>query len=426
MGYLRCLVLCVALSLVMASLAGTPATVAGASSPALSSLDQYAGATPAAVERTLDDLVAYLVQPAHSDAEKARLIFCWIAAHIDYDVVSFRSGAITDTSAEAVLAHRKTICDGYANLYCAMAVRAGLTALKIPGYARGIDIPLGRNPHSSNHAWNAVQLNGRWQLLDSTWGAGHVEGIHFTREYDAFFFLTPPAQFIYTHFPDEARWQLLAAPVSRATFDQWPDLKSPFFKCRLHLDSHQTDHLTMPEAVKITFTAETPIELQAQLESADIELPRDYCFTQREGDRYAVYVRFPAAGKYQLVIFARDAAAPRETKLREVVTYHITASAGSADNLMPKRYGSFPDHNVSLTQPWNGVLTVGTAVMFELTVPGATHVLLISNGKDWVEMTRVHDDHFKQQLQIVPGSIAIGAQFEASNSYVMLLEYKVK
>ncbi len=390
----------------------------------LSPLELHARSTPAWAERTLESLVGYLLQPAHNDEEKAYLIFCWIAEHIDYDTESLRTGVITDTSAEAVLARRKTVCDGYANLYCALAARAGLTAAKISGYARGL--VLGNSPLGNTHSWNAVLLDGRWQLLDVTWGAGHVEAMQFVREFDAFYFLTPPEQFIYSHIPDDSRWQLLAPPVTRATFEQWPKLKSAFFKYRLHLDSHQCDHLTTNDSVKITLTADAPTELLAQLNSAERELPREYCFTQREGDRYAVKVRFPAPGNYQLMIFARDAADRRNGNFNDVIIYHLTALMGNADSLMPKQYGAFFERNACLYQPWRGRLFVGTQVLFDLTVPGARRVAIIVNGGTWVEMMRLSDDHFQQQIRIAPGTIVIGAQFGTSNSYETLLEYSAR
>lgn len=324
-----------------------------------------------------------------------------------------------------MLARRSTVCDGYANLFCALATRVGLTAEKITGDARGLDFAPAISSPAGNHAWNAVLLQGRWQLLDATWGAGHVLEQHFVREFEPFYFLTPPEQFICSHFPHDPHWQLLATPVSRATFEQWPELKATFFKCRLHLDSHPSDQLTATDAVKITLTADAPTEVQVQLKCGERELPREACFTQREGERYAVYARFPAPGAYQLVIFARAASAPREAKFQDACSYRLTATAGSAAPLLPKQYGAFVEHNVRLIQPWDGALSAGTTVLFELTVPGATHVALIVHGSTWVQMTRVSDDHFQQQLQLTPGAILIGAQFDASNVYASLLEYTV-
>ncbi len=62
-------------------------------------------------------------------------------------------------------------------------------------------------------------MGEEWHLLDPTWGGGYVnEGGQYVRDFEDFYFLTPPEQFIYSHFPREPRWQLLAEPVSAETF----------------------------------------------------------------------------------------------------------------------------------------------------------------------------------------------------------------
>ena len=82
----------------------------------------------------------------------------------------------------------------------------------------------------SDHAWNAVKINGAWYLLDSTWGAGYTdEQNNFVFDFDDEYFLMPPEQFIYTHFPEDAKWQLLSTPISNNEFADLPDVQRRFF-----------------------------------------------------------------------------------------------------------------------------------------------------------------------------------------------------
>nr|XP_028575862.1 kyphoscoliosis peptidase-like [Podarcis muralis] len=82
----------------------------------------------------------------------------------------------------------------------------------------------------SNHAWNAVCIDGRWHLLDCTWGSGTVDAAfsEFTFSYDEFYFLTHPALFIEKHFPEDPKWQLLKPTVTLEEFEdqQDPDLNA--------------------------------------------------------------------------------------------------------------------------------------------------------------------------------------------------------
>ena len=49
--------------------------------------------------------------------------------------------------------------------------------------------------------------------VDTTWDAGSVSGVEFTRGYRSAHFLAPPEVMGVTHFPDEPRWQLRDPPL---------------------------------------------------------------------------------------------------------------------------------------------------------------------------------------------------------------------
>jgi hypothetical protein len=193
-------------------------------------IDRHALATPPAVENSLASLAKYLTQPARDEREKARAIFRWVADRIAYDAEGYFSGEYGDLSAAGVLQRRKAVCEGYANLFLKLCQQAGLTAAKIHGYARGADHVPGAKVPKSNHAWNAVKLQGKWHLLDVTWGAGHLRGKDFVKQYNDYFFLPAPDKLIFSHLPEAPRWQLLSRPVARAEFGRQPWVSPLLFR----------------------------------------------------------------------------------------------------------------------------------------------------------------------------------------------------
>lgn len=53
---------------------------------------------------------------------------------------------------------------------------AGVQCVTVPGYSKGFGYQTGQSFSGEfDHAWNAVYLEGRWHLLDSTWGSGLVD-----------------------------------------------------------------------------------------------------------------------------------------------------------------------------------------------------------------------------------------------------------
>ena len=122
---------------------------------------------------------------------------------------------------------------------------AGLPAVSVTGWAKGATynqeggIPLTLLP--ANHSWNAVYVGGNWQLVDCHWATrfdqseNAVAGAKLTKEYDDFYFLTEPAQMIYSHLPEDARWQLKEVGWAGGEFEQHPHVRSHFFSLGLEL-----------------------------------------------------------------------------------------------------------------------------------------------------------------------------------------------
>jgi transglutaminase/protease-like cytokinesis protein 3 len=125
-------------------------------------------------------LAQQLCSPFPSPTDKARAIFTWLHHNVDYDVHSFFNGTVSPTTPEKTITSGLAVCEGYAGLFAALALKAGLQALVCSGDGKGF----GHSPlepgqpvpaFESNHAWNAVCIdNGEWKLIDPCWGAGHI------------------------------------------------------------------------------------------------------------------------------------------------------------------------------------------------------------------------------------------------------------
>lgn len=91
---------------------------------------------------------------------------------------------------------------------------AGLTCEKIEGYTKTPDFSPGEDVFSDSyrHSWNAVFIDNRYFLLDSSEGSRREK---FFREH---FFCTGPSIFALTHFPDNQRWQLMERLVTKEDF----------------------------------------------------------------------------------------------------------------------------------------------------------------------------------------------------------------
>ena len=64
---------------------------------------------------------------------------------------------------------RKSICAGYSNLFKKLCDYSNIKCVIIEGYSKGYNYN-GEILKEPNHAWNAVKLYDKWELIDSTWG----------------------------------------------------------------------------------------------------------------------------------------------------------------------------------------------------------------------------------------------------------------
>jgi len=185
-------------------------------------------------------LAIHLASPFTAIVDKYRAIFRWVTNNIAYDTVALRSGDYGDWSPEGILKKRMGVCSGSAKLFEALCHMAGLEAWYVSGYSKGGSYKPGSIIEKPSHAWNVIRLkDGTLVPLDSCWGAGHVNGMTFTHEYEDYWWCTPPARFVLTHLPSDPQWSCLDETPSLATFSKTIGLKGGFFKAGLDLVSHK-------------------------------------------------------------------------------------------------------------------------------------------------------------------------------------------
>jgi len=163
-------------------------------------------------------LASYLTGTANSNLEKTRAIYVWIASNITFDMKGFKSNILPEYRPKAVLNNRYAVCEGFARLFNELCQEAGLKTEIIRGYARSFGYENVNNFEVSNHAWNAVLIDGEWQFIDVTWAARKSNDSYLVRPLEDKYFFTSPEMFIMDHLPEIPAWQLLSSPVSKEAF----------------------------------------------------------------------------------------------------------------------------------------------------------------------------------------------------------------
>ncbi len=208
-------------------------------------IERFVLSVPSDSSRDIATLTHFLVAPYPDKTDQVSAIFAWIIHHIDYDKIAYKLGQKRiNRSAEDVLKRREAVCLGYAQLFAQMCATAGINSQIIEGYSKNTRTaqPALKLP---DHAWNAVQIEDKWYLLDATWGASFVKQDNaFSSKADVLYFLTPPEAFVLDHLPGDPIWQLLDCPVPADVF------KGSSSDIRKYLDQGPTDCMNYSDSIR--------------------------------------------------------------------------------------------------------------------------------------------------------------------------------
>jgi len=158
-------------------------------------------------------LAEVLCSPFNSKTDKARAIFTWLHHNIAYDVEAFFGNRVKHVEPKDTIASGLAVCGGYAGLFAAIALKAGLEAVMVTGHGKGFGYTVTgpgepippRKPEG--HAWNAVRIDGgQWKLLDPCWGAGNVSNNQYNKHFSPIEFTMPNTEVGLKHFPSDERY----------------------------------------------------------------------------------------------------------------------------------------------------------------------------------------------------------------------------
>ncbi|KAA3621367.1 MAG: hypothetical protein DWQ02_27920 [Bacteroidetes bacterium] len=186
--------------------------------------DNVALEVPRDGTQNVKELAGHLTKGLDTDLEKARAFYVWIANNIKYDARFYFNDKRTPQQIKDrqkvsnVLRTKIAVCEGYSNLFHELCLEAGIPSIFVSGFTK---TNKGRIPRTT-HAWNVIKVDGKWVLIDSTWGAGYVDEDkkRFNRYFKEQYFMALPEQFVLDHLPHDPIFQIQSNPVSLKVFSE--------------------------------------------------------------------------------------------------------------------------------------------------------------------------------------------------------------
>ncbi|KAK3091800.1 hypothetical protein FSP39_022723 [Pinctada imbricata] len=295
------------------------------------------------------------------DVYRIRAIFRWMTS---FDIESIMTQILPPDSCplEYLIKIQSDFGD-HAHLLYVLCVAANIPCVVINGmtkhgfYEVGDDL----NRDALLSKWNAVYINGEWWLIDPHWASSIPEGTYrdqifvdeegnisvtdelgnkngVDRPVNEFFFLCDPKKLIWTHFPDEPKWQLLEEPIDEETFKNQPYLREYFHIMDLKIspDYRETGHCVLrPDGRPSRIAFDLPpgkskdylfkftiseVDVEIGDERDPSELERNIMM-EKSDTQLKLTARFPYVGRFQLDIYGFDVKSERTFRL--LCTYLI-------------------------------------------------------------------------------------------------------
>jgi len=373
----------------------------------------------------IKQIATYINDNSTEEFDRLKKAHDLVAILIRYDAVNFWANTIPDQSFQNVLKTRLAVCEGYSNLFKRLCDELKIPCEIVHGYARGVgSSPIaGDTPNNSNHAWNIVTINKENYFIDCTWDSGFMEGKTAKQRYTTDWLFLKPEHFVYTHYPENTKQQLLPAPLTATQFSSLPFLMPKFFELADNLsidlkkinrvDNKLSFEYKIKEGYSLSFRV-NEIKSGRQIQNST--------FVQNDITKEIAYFSFPTAGQYSVNIFWQKTGSRQGEGCGEFV---VETSSSSLVQY-PTTYSSSAK-NLQIISPLEMPLVQGKTYIFQIKVDNKNIVAIIY-GRTFVQLTKDSDGVFTAEFEIPSNinNLSIGIANSERGQYENILQYQVK
>jgi transglutaminase/protease-like cytokinesis protein 3 len=231
----------------------------------------------------------FICRPYRSGVQRLRAIFIWCAERIsweeDHDFDSYHYNQPVDT--RKVIHTKRGSSQEVATLVLEMCTAIGIHAEIVQGYLKtpGEDLDLDAVSRP-NHFWNAVLVDNEWRMMDASLASPtnpkrSLYSSVSTSIAEAWYFLTRPSEFCWTHVPVDEPQQHMIPNISPDVLLALPSTCAPFFRLGLSMHAYDTSIIRMDGLEMCTFSVNVPADVEVV---AEVEARRYLC--DQDGDVY--------------------------------------------------------------------------------------------------------------------------------------------
>ena len=188
-------------------------------------------------------LTENICNAADQDQKRVENIFYWVSHYIKVDVNRYNKQKVAyDRKPNDILKSKKGDADDFAVLIKAMCESIGIRCQVIQGYEKNDLYENGAGFYKPNHAWNAILVNNKWEIVDAYNAAGNIEmdlnwfkkqlqkinkkklytstKVKFVQNYNPDFLYQNPEEARLSKIPVDPMWQLTDTVMPLSIFEK--------------------------------------------------------------------------------------------------------------------------------------------------------------------------------------------------------------
>ena len=356
-----------------------------------------------------------------TEEEKAYILFYWMSQNIKYDLKGYFSGD-THVEPEETYNRGSSVCSGYSRLFKYIGDYLGLDIICVSGYAKGYSYNINKKISGTNHEWNIIKFNNVYYQIDSTWGAGSVNGNEFKQELCEFYFCPEPEQLISSHLPEEDKWQLISPPLSKEEFGKRVKFYNKFYNffttdVKYHTFKVKSKHIIRFNKIN---EKENIGAILSVYDKQGKETKNAKGLILYDKNYIDFFYIFKKKGTYQTTIFADYASKKMKAQM---VTYFLECEEDYKET--PNTPFNLPEiynNDITIIEPIYNILKNGKKVTLKFK-SDVTDEIIVTNGQ-WLTIKKNKDDIFETTIKVNTDKVFIGRKTKEED-FKTSITYKI-
>lgn len=171
----------------------------------------------------LQYIVDSITKGCKTELQMTRAFYYWQTHFVHFDRKK-KTQKTSNDNASSALMERKAASLGFALMFKAMCDLKKIDCSLVSGVLRYRLKDIGQFDPEEIHYWNILNINNTQYLIDPTLGLGNFDekGKHIINAYTDAWWLCNRKLFATSHFPEDAKQQLLEVSISKKEFSNGP------------------------------------------------------------------------------------------------------------------------------------------------------------------------------------------------------------